>query len=290
MSEEANDVVAEVSTEVEADANPQSTDAVETTEEKGWYEGVSETLRRDPSVAKFQNGTIDDVLQAHINQGKLLGVDKDNLLVKPSEGDLAGFRTAMHALGLPESIDDTGYQLAPTLGATGEPLGEDFGAKGPLAEVFRQSAFKHGVPPQALQPVFDDCNRYLAEQTATRAAEVDQKHATNLVSLDTEFGSARDVKVNAASFVAEEMGLTDVLNDAGLGTDPRVVGALAQIAPFFDEQSGGNMPAAAGGKLTPASAEAKALELQNEAFRLERNDPRRKTLNIEAQKFWQMAS
>ena len=301
MSDEAEGGnVAEVSSTVEADANPQAVDtgAVEvveggteaTTEAKGWYEGLSEALRSDPSVAKFQSGTIEDVLQAHINQGKLLGVNKDNLLVKPAEGDTVGLRTAMHGLGLPESIDDTSYQLVDTTGATGEPLGEDFSAKGPLAEVFRQASFECGVPPQLMQPVFDKCNRFLAEQAASSAAAIDAKHETNLATLDTEFGSARDVKVNAASFVAEEMGLTDVLTEAGLGTDPRVVGALAQIAPLFDEQTGGNMPAAAGGKLTPAAAQAKAKEMQAEALRLDRNDPRRKQLNIEAQKFWQMAS
>jgi len=256
-----------------------------------WYEALPEDLRTNPNIAKFQAGDLADLARAHVNQAKLIGVPADKLVQVPDLADSEAVREAMRAFGVPEQANDASYQLQPTLSAEGQPLGDDYSEKSPLAEIFRQSCFKNSVPPAMMQGVFNDVNAFLAKATGDAYAETTRRDKAAEDALRVELGEEGfSQMVNGASFVAEELGITDVLNEAGLGINPTVLKALHKISPMFAEMTTiGRLPASAGGSLTKEMAKAKALELQNEAIRLKHGDPRRKQLNLKAQEFWAQA-
>ena len=218
------------------------------------------------------------------------GVPADKLTQLPDPADTQGYRELMEKVGLPKKIDDPVYALTETKGEDGQPLGPNFSAQGPLAQAFRQAAFEAGVPAGAMQSVFHKCNLALKQLHDQGLAEVVKRQEDNLTVLKHEFGEAYSEKTAAADFAADHLGILDLLNEAGIGTEPAIQKALISIAPLLAEQTAlGDLPAGAGGKLTREAAAAKAKTLQSEALRLPVGDRRRKELNEQAAELWKVA-
>jgi len=258
--------------------------------DKPWYADLPDDVRTATDIAKHQAGSLEDFARAHLNLAKLRGVPGDKLVEVPDASDKEATRAALQRFGLPRSIEDPSYALTETKGEDGQPLGPDFASTGPLAKVFRESCFEEGVLPGQMQSVFHKCNTALKQLHDQGVAAVAKRQEDNLAVLRHNYGDLFDEKINTADFAAEKLGIMDILNEAGIGTEPAVQAALIQIAPLLAEQSVlGDLPANAGGRLTREAAAGKARALQAEAIQLPIGDPRRKRLNEEAAELWKHA-
>jgi hypothetical protein len=246
-----------------------------------WYAGLPETLRDDPSIAKYHSGGLEALAQGHVNLAKMVGVPADKVRKIPDAQDADALREYLAPLGLPDTADD--FKLSPTANSEGQPLPEGFGPDGDLAKVFAAACHAANVPPSLAQPVFDQCNKFLFEATQAQAREKEARQAKNVQTLRETLGPGFDETVAAADYVAHELDLFDVLDGAGIGHEPRVIHALAKLAPLYSEASGlGNLPTRMGGTQTVAELNARADELQAQALQLRQGDPRKKQLTEQA--------
>lgn len=258
--------------------------------DKPWYADLPDEVRTATDIAKYQAGTLEDFARAHLNLAKLRGVPADKMIEVPDPSDKEATRAALQRFGLPRSIEDPSYALTETKGEDGQPFGPEFASTGPLAQAFRQGCFEEGVLPGQMQNVFHKCNSVLKQLHDEGLAQVAKRQEDNLAVLRHEYGDLFDEKAAAADFAAEKLGIIDILNEAGIGSEPAVQAALIKVAPLLAEQSVlGDLPANAGGRLTREGAAGKARALQAEAINLPIGDPRRKRLNEEAAELWKHA-
>lgn len=251
------------------------TESTET--EVKWYDSLPEDLRNDPSIAKYHSGGLEALARGHQNLSKIQGVPADKISRVPDLNDDEGVREYFGKLGLPDTADD--YQLRGTTDAEGNELPQGFTPDGDLAQVFARACFDRGLAPDVVQPIYDACNRYLFAATQEAAQGKENKRAKQIDTLERQYGGAFEQTIAAADFVAQELDIMEPLTEAGLGTDPRIVAALAKLAPIYSEHSGmGKLPISKGGTQTPAELNAKATELQAQALQLPQGDPRKRQL------------
>jgi hypothetical protein len=217
-----------------------------------WYDRLPETLRNDPSVAKYAGKTLEEFVNSHRDLAKFVGVPADDI-ARLSALRQAGL-DALLKLGAgdkPEVFKLTPPEGTPEHLATGENL-----------EWFKELAVEARLLPAQAEKLY--------QRFVERNVEL-QKAADDMVvqatkTLKEKHGQAFDQLVKDAGRGADFLGLRDVLNEAGLGANPVVVEAMARVATLFKEGTNpaGALPAA--GALSPAQAEGRAVELTHKAL------------------------
>lgn len=241
---------------------------------------LPEDLRDHPSIAKAEKP--EDFIRQAINAEKLVGVNPNRVLTIPEPGDTDGFRSALYKLGLPEAMDN--YTIEPPKDADGNPL-QGFNTDTELAKGFLSKAHEAGVMPKQAEALY----HWFAEQTQghqkAQAEKAEQAFNENIATLKEQWGDNYDANLGLADFAAKKLGILDKVNDAGLGHDPDVLGALAQVGKLLGEDHevtpGGSGNAAAGYR-------EQAMDLLRRAQET-RNPREAKRLNEEAQQFFAKA-
>lgn len=207
---------------------------------------LPEDLRSHPLAEKYKSK--DDWFRALVAAQPLLGAQKGETIVKPKDGDPEDFRRVLTELGLPAAEAD--YTIT---GAT----------KDPTSDTFKAAAFKAGVLPAQAEVLYKEMAEHFKTVEAEEAKAQTAKEDANLAHLQQTLGAAYGETVKKADIVSEKFGLTKVLNDANLGTEPAVINFLAKAYALIAEDSPGGRALATGqgGAMSPAQHHAEADRL-----------------------------
>lgn len=255
-----------------------------------WFSALPEELQNAPELQKFKDGKLEDFARSVSGFQKLVGKDPNKLVEMPDSPDSENRREILQRLGLPETTKDGAYKLEAPEG-TPEFLQGD----SEFSQKMIDKAHELGVFPDQLAGLYNtfvqEINGAYENQTSQLAAKAEE----NARSLEAEFGAAFNGKIAAANFAIDKLGgeeVRDALNEAGLGTHPPLIKALAEIGNMLAEDGDVSVNSGTGrfgNEMTPNEAKAKGRELLEEAMNT--NDmAKKKRLNDEAQKFFKMAS
>lgn len=217
-----------------------------------WQEtDLPEDLRNATTFGKYE--TREQAFRALHAAQSVIGAHPSEVVRKPKLDDDASVRDFMKVAGLPDHID--AYKLdAP--GADGDPLSQEF----------RKAAFDAGIPPKQMAGLYGKLGEYLRGVETAEASKQEAREASNIEALTKELGAAMNDTVTRADLVATHFGLTDLLNDKNLGTEPAVIKFLAQAYPLIAEDTIGGKQAIGGGADTPANYLSRADELTRQAL------------------------
>lgn len=222
-----------------------------------FFSGLDEKVRSDPGLAKFAGKSVNDLAVAYLNAQKLIGKDTSGLI------DPAAFKDnvqgLMQALGAPDNPDKYDFKDL------------DIPPESPLAgdeaqQFFKASAREAGLLPAQARALFTAYAKQFAAQEKA-AAEAAEK---NIMSLKLDWGQDYEEQAKFAKSAASALGIRDVLNNAGLGSDPAVVKALAKIGRMLGEPGA---PGTGLGNMSPESAQAKADDMTRQSIALRFTNP-----------------
>lgn len=244
-------------------------------------------LKDSPSAKKY--GNLADLVRGADNAQQLVGRNTDHLVEIGPNITSEAKRGVLTKLGLPEKVDAY-YGVKAPKGAEQFIQTDHANFKG-LAD----AAHRLGVMPDQFQGLVDQFANMQAQGFKTTQEAIVKMNADNVAALKSSWGEAFDGKVAAANLAVEKLGgekLRDVLSDRGLGTDPVLLNAFAQIGEMLAEGEGGGDNAAGGqgigSGMTPDQALAKGHELLQQAMNAKDQFSRTK-LNQEAQEYFARA-
>lgn len=235
-------------------------------------EGIASPAEPQLILGKFKNH--DDLTKAYSNLESIMG--KKVAQLTPEEA-----KTLAHLNGLPTKPED--YKL---------PEGTDEAA----SQWLREAALKAGITQNGLLEIVNGYN----ERAKVAADEVRQtfeaKHQQNILDLKREFGGAYDQRIALASKAALNIGGEEFvkrLGDAGLGTDPVVIKALANLGKSLAEDS---VPASKHGAtfgVTPEDARQQIAMMHSDretmAIYRDRFHPKNEIVKSEMSKLYEVA-
>ena len=214
-------------TEAKADAATETLVKVDekapVTTPKDWRSDFEdESLRDNPSISKFSSG--ETLAKSYINLEKMLGGDK--IALPKTEEDTEGWDKVFNALGRPE--DAKGYEFA-------EPadLPEGFEYDSAAEESFREIAHAARLTKTQATALRDWFVNVKAAEHAAGEESVAAKMAESIGELTNEWGRATPQKIEAAHAAVKKLAGDDfaaMLDETGLGNDPRLVRGFAKIA------------------------------------------------------------
>ena len=257
---------------------------------KDFKTALPEELRKHEGLGKIN--TLEDMTRSYIAAQRMIGRDPTSLTELPkADAKLEERLAVLGKLGAPEKAD--GYKLALPEGSP-EVIGQALALDTPLGKAFLDTAVKLKMLPEQVQGIYGMLASHLGQAATEMAGKTEADHAANIAALKTEAGPAFDDWIKAATFGISKLGgdpLRDVLNAAGLGTNPLVVKALMTAGKMMAEDNVGGQGGTGGrfGTLAPAEARARAKELVGKALS-ETNPSEKKRLQEEAQKFFRMAT
>lgn len=258
---------------------------------KDFKAALPEEMRKNEGLGKIN--TLEDMTRSYLAAQRMIGRDPASLIELPKpDAKLEERLAVLGKLGAPEKED--GYKLALPEG-TPEALTKALAMDTDLGKAVLAAAVQTKMLPEQLQAVYGVMGKFLGEAMTQMSTQTETDHATNINTLKTEAGGAFDDWVNAATFGIQKVGgneLRDILNGAGLGTNPTVVKAFVQVGKLLAEDSAGGTGGTGGGRfgaLAPAEAKARANELLAKSHK-ETNATERKRLQQEAHKYFAIAA
>lgn len=182
-----------------------------------------ESLRDHPSIAKFASGP-ESLAKSYINLEKMLGGDK--IAIPKTEEDTEGWDKVFNQLGRPE--DAKGYEFAEI-----PDLPEGFEYDNTAEESFREIAHSARLTKTQAGALRDWYVNVMASQHVSGEDGKAEKMAGAFEELSKEWGRATSQKINAAHATAGSLAGEDfqaMLDETGLGNDPRLVRGFAKLA------------------------------------------------------------
>lgn len=210
-----------------------------------WIEDIADAdLRR--RVGKFAGKPVSDLAAAYAHAESLIGSDPTQL-VKVDEAAKADPSGLLRRLGLPDTPDAYKFEGLPD-GALSE---DDL-------KIYAKMAHEAGLLPAQADKLIKATAALAQERVKQAEAALEARANAQIDELKKTYGREFDDIVKSAKQAAKELDLVDVLSDAGLGTHPKVISALAKIGKLFAEAGG------------PAAAAARAVG-PHEAAEMARN-------------------
>ena len=208
-----------------------------------WKENLPEDIRGEESLKLV--GDIPTLAKNYIHAQKLVGSDKIPLPGKHATED--DWKAVYKKLGMPDNVD--GYTM---------DMPKDIQFKDEFVKGLKETALKNGILPKQMAPLLD----WFAKTTTADVAK--QNEATKaartqaLGVLKTEWGEAYTKKLSLAQKALEKFGdnsLVKLLNDTGLGDDPRFIKFFAWAGEPLKSDSIPDGQAIDGSVLTPMEAQ-----------------------------------
>ena len=222
---------------------------------KGFYGSLSEELRGNPSMSKFEKSSNEDIANSYISlQSKIsakgLTIPNKNA---PKE-EIDAFYTA---LGRPDTAD--GYQLT-----VPQDLHESIVSNAESQKVFKGWCHELGLSNENAQILH---SKYMTElsNVLKQQDEADTKAINEAETiLRSRWGTTYDGKLALATKVVDKFGGEKVfeLFKGGLGANPLVLEMLSNIGDKLSEDVLGPGGKSQFGALTPAAAQAKIDEIR----------------------------
>tara|TARA_R100001082_G_C4365710_1_gene161806 strand:+ start:777 stop:1592 length:816 start_codon:yes stop_codon:yes gene_type:complete len=229
-------------------------DNVEQVASEDWRSSIPEDLQNDPSLADIQD--VGSLAKGYVHAQRMIGSDK--VAVPGSQATQEELDTFYNKLGRPETPQ--GYE-APTENMPDLPVNEEMRGK------FYEEAHRIGLNKQQAAALL----RWEAQsaQDMIESREQDSQIALEKAqdAMRKEFGRAYEEKVNMAQNAALEFGgeeLVNLLDSTGLGNEPAVIKAFANIGKAIanDEIIGGG--GRQGFMMSPGEAKAQIGNLKRD--------------------------
>ena len=199
-------------------------------------------------------------MKSHQELESMMG-QQDQMIKIPEAGDVAGFRTMATKLGCPEKPEDYQFEIK-----EGDPMDKG------LLDLFKQSAFKDGMPQNAFVDVVqfqvDAIKSGEAEyaRIQTQEKEDAQKAIRERFNSEDDYNDYTQKALGFASkfkLEGSEVTAADVLERKGLAHDPEILEVFNILAGSVKEDS---IPFEGKGKSTPDRAEQIEAITTSEAF------------------------
>jgi len=220
---------------------------------KGFYGSLSEELRGNPSMSKFEKSSNEDIANSYISlQGKISA--KGLLIPGPNASDTEK-NEFFKALGRPDTAD--GYQLT-----VPQDLHESIVSNAESQKVFKGWCHELGLSNEKAQVLHSkymtELSNVLKQQDESDTKAVNEATTT----LRSKWGTTFDAKLALANKVVNKFGGEKVLElfKGGLGANPLVLEMLSDIGDKMGEDVLGPGGKSKFGALTPAAAQAKINE------------------------------
>lgn len=250
-----------------------------------WRTALPETMRENATAKKY--ATLEELVRGADHAQQMIGKDPSTL-VEIKDGMTDEQRQGVfHRLGLPK--DPAEYKVAAPKDG-GDLLQIDH----PNFKTLAGTAHKLGILPNQFQGLLDIFGKQVAEGQKNMIAQEAGKHAKNIEGLKAELGEAFDLTVGRANDAIKALGETEEgvaalqreINEAGLGTSPALLKALAKVGAMLDEEGGGGDKGGSGGPRTPSALLDEARKLTQQSID-EKNPVEARRLQLEAQKIYQ---
>ena len=227
---------------------------VEQVASEDWKASIPEDLQNEPSLADIKD--VASLAKGFVHAQHMIGSDKVAIPgTQASQEELDNF---YNKLGRPETVD--GYE-APTENMPEIPYDNE------LQTMFFEEAHRIGLNKQQAGALI----RWQAEQAQASIENGNQQAEINLEkaqdAMRKEFGKAYEEKMDLAKNAALEFGgdeLMKVLDATGLGNEPAVIKAFANIGKAIsnDEIIGGG--GRQGFMMSPAEAKAQIANMKRD--------------------------
>jgi hypothetical protein len=229
-------------------------DNVEQVASEDWRSAIPEDIQNDPSLANIQD--VASLAKGYVHAQHMIGHDK---VAIPSRDAPQEEHDAFYTkLGRPETA--SGYE-SPTENMPDVPINEE------MQSQFFEEAHRLGLNSQQAAGLI----RWQAEQAHSSIEAGSQASQANMEkaqdAMRQEFGKAYPEKMDMAKNAALEFGgqeLMDLLDSTGLGNEPSVIKAFANIgkAIMNDEIIGGGRRQ--GFMMSPAEAKTEIANLKRD--------------------------
>lgn len=192
-----------------------------------WASSLPESLRT-PKVLGFDS--VEKLVESYNNAQSLLG--RKGLEPLPPDAGPEEREEFFKRVGRPDSPE--GYKVE-------AEASEELKL---VADSMRADAFEAGLRPDQYSRMVEGLARMEADALARQEEEAAAERAEHLEVLRREWGDAFEANAAAARKVADSLGIRQLLSDAGLGMNPKVLGALLQVGKRMSE--GGLVPGSSG--------------------------------------------
>lgn len=208
-----------------------------------WYSTLDENLAKEPSVAKFKDKGVGDIVKSYVEAQKLIGKKG---IIPPNEKDEADVNRFYKELGRPDSPDQ--YKGDVTI-----PDDMKQYINGDNVKAFQQMAHKYGLNQKQYESLLKEwTGKQVADikglQTRMEAERVQLENG-----LRTDWGAAYDAKVKLAKDAMAQIGGMDAEVVEKLSKNPEQVRVWANVGEKISNDSlargKGHMP------MTPAQAQ-----------------------------------
>lgn len=228
--------------------------------EEFWTGFSDDKLKNSPVVLRHK--TTEDLARSLVAAESRLGVPADQLLRLPTKDE--DYPAIWKALGAPETAE--GYKITLPEGASDEDKA--------FAQRFGEHMHQAGpFPPQVVKAAVDFVNAETARTDADLKAAEDAARGEGEKLLREQLGAAYDPDMKAVGRMLADLkidGLQEELNASGLGNSPRLLLALHKIMDARGEPQaleGANAGTARGSAMTPATAKAARITLENDPIK-----------------------
>lgn len=222
----------------------------------GFYDGLSDDTRNNPSMMKFKGKSGEDVAKSYIELSSKIGAKG---LIVPGENASEQEVSDYHkALGRPDLA--AGYNLQLPEGAHKGVISTPEGQK-----EFKEECFKNGLSAKQAEGLYG----WYTNKLSNTLTQNDEKQTADKNTAETElrskWGMVYDNKVALAQNVLSKFGGDKMqsLIDSGVGNNPVLIEMLANIGDKLSEDVLGPNGKSSTGALTPEAAQAKINEIRN---------------------------
>lgn len=257
---------------------------------------LPEDLKGAKSLEKFSafkgKSWVENVTRSLISAQGMIGADPNEIVRVPADASklsLEDRNKLMGRFGLP--ADAKAYELKPTKNTV-----EGFAPDAPLSKWFAQTAQKLGIFPDQAQQLFEGYAGQIGEAIKLQQTQLAATDRQNVETLQREYGKDFEELLGDARLGAQKLGgneFVEKIGNAGLGTDPVFVKAMAQYGKVMREGTNGGDKDNSGatGGYSNAAAKAEGQRLLQEAVSIMDSNPgKARELNAKAQEWFAKAA
>lgn len=209
---------------------PTPTPAPEPTPTTGkWYDGVDETILKDPILSPFlmENGDISkDLLKSYVHAQRSVG--KKRIAVPDKNTTPEEFRGILNELGLP--TDKESYKIE---------KGADSKVDDEFLTRFQEKAFEVGILPQQAKQLLEWQEQIGLEDQKAYEAQQEKAMTDAQETLKKTWGQDYQKNIDRASMAVHQFAgskeMAEAIIDSDLGNDPQFLDLMSKVASALDE-------------------------------------------------------
>jgi hypothetical protein len=232
----------------------ETAEAIEASTEAPFSDSLPEDLRTEPAFNDINN--VQDLARSYFNAQRMVGADK--IAVPGPNADVTDWSSVYDKLGRPPTSSDYSFELGKEPGSAYSP---------DQLDNFSKKAYEEGLSKKQAENIFSWYNTENVSARANVEKAIEERKANAEEQLHKEYGNAYDERVTLAQRVVKEFGGEDglqLLDDTGLGNDPRVIKMFANIGLNMSEDSLSVGDGQSSFTMTPDEAKREIATLQRD--------------------------